>query len=143
MSHYIGNNPESIIDGFEGFITHPSYKDFSLPTFDGMHNIIKGGSWVSTGNLSLTDARYAFRRHFYQFCGFRCVQGEVEKKDDVIIERLTDVTKWISSEYEIEMYERFKIKPRFILKDCSGFNSVSIKSSEFSSKYERLSEVKI
>jgi len=104
---------ESIIDGFEGFITHPSYKDFSLPTFDGMHNIIKGGSWVSTGNLSLTDARYAFRRHFYQFCGFRCVQGEVEKKDDVIIERLTDVTKWISSEYEIEMYERFKIKPAF------------------------------
>ena len=37
------------IDGFEGFEVHPLYDDFSTPTFDGKHSLIKGGSWISTG----------------------------------------------------------------------------------------------
>jgi 5-histidylcysteine sulfoxide synthase len=102
---------ESAMDEFEGFKVHPTYKDFSLPTFDGMHNLIKGGSWISTGNLSLSISRYAFRRHFYQFAGFRCIQGEEEKKENTHVERQADVTKWISSEYEMEMYQKFKINP--------------------------------
>ena len=52
---------------------HPLYDDFSTPTFDGRHNLIKGGSWISTGNLALRAARYAFRRHFFQHAGFRYV----------------------------------------------------------------------
>ena len=67
------------IDGFDGFEPHPIYDDFSLPTFDGKHNLIKGGSWASTGNEMTKHARYAFRRHFYQHAGFRYVEGEVQK----------------------------------------------------------------
>jgi len=55
---------------------HPLYDDFSLPTFDGRHNLIKGGSWISTGNEALRSARYAFRRHFFQHAGFRTILEE-------------------------------------------------------------------
>ena len=61
------------INGFEGFQVHPLYDDFSTPTFDGKHSIIKGGSWISTGNEALKSSRYAFRRHFFQHAGFRYV----------------------------------------------------------------------
>lgn len=61
------------INGFEGFRVHPLYDDFSTPTFDGKHAIIKGGSWISTGNEALKSSRYAFRRHFFQHAGFRYV----------------------------------------------------------------------
>lgn len=64
---------ETAIDGFPGFAVHPWYDDFSTPTFDGKHNLIKGGSWISTGNETLASSRYAFRRHFFQHAGFRMV----------------------------------------------------------------------
>lgn len=67
---------ETAIDGLAGFQVHPAYDDFSVPTFDGQHNIIKGGSWISTGNEAHRDARYAFRRHFFQHAGFRYVESE-------------------------------------------------------------------
>ena len=67
---------ETSIDGFQGFKVHPLYDDFSTPTFDGKHNLIKGGSWISTGNESIKASRYAFRRHFYQHAGFRYVESE-------------------------------------------------------------------
>lgn len=62
---------------FEGFEVHPFYDDFTTPTFDDRHNLIKGGSWISCGNESLRTARYAFRRHFFQHAGFRYVAGEL------------------------------------------------------------------
>jgi len=58
---------------FSGFDVHPLYDDFTTPTFDDQHNLIKGGSWVACGNESLKAARYAFRRHFFQHAGFRYV----------------------------------------------------------------------
>lgn len=58
---------------FDGFEVHPIYDDFTTPTFDDRHNIIKGGSWMSSGNESRHAARYAFRRHFFQHAGFRYV----------------------------------------------------------------------
>ncbi|UJD91940.1 5-histidylcysteine sulfoxide synthase (plasmid) [Rahnella aquatilis] len=61
------------ISGFDGFRVHPLYDDFSTPTFDGKHSMIKGGSWISTGNEALKSSRYAFRRHFFQHAGFRYV----------------------------------------------------------------------
>lgn len=67
---------ESHFDGFNGFKVHPLYDDFSTPTFDGKHNLIKGGSWISTGNEAQRHSRYAFRRHFFQHAGFRYVQSE-------------------------------------------------------------------
>ncbi|MFT4836564.1 MAG: 5-histidylcysteine sulfoxide synthase/putative 4-mercaptohistidine N1-methyltransferase [Psychromonas sp.] len=69
---------ESAIDGFEGFQVDPLYDDFSTPTFDGQHNLIKGGSWISTGNEALKNSRYAFRRHFFQHAGFRYIESVSE-----------------------------------------------------------------
>jgi 5-histidylcysteine sulfoxide synthase/putative 4-mercaptohistidine N1-methyltranferase len=66
---------ETPIYAFHGFRIHPWYDDFSTPTFDTRHNLIKGGSWISTGNEATRDARYAFRRHFYQHAGFRYVES--------------------------------------------------------------------
>ena len=67
---------ETPISGFDGFEVHPIYDDFSTPTFDTQHNLIKGGSWISTGNEATRDSRYAFRRHFFQHAGFRYVAAE-------------------------------------------------------------------
>jgi hypothetical protein len=99
------------MDGFPGFKVHPSYKDFSSPTFDGKHNMIKGGSWISTGNESIINSRYAFRRHFYQHAGFRCVNGEEFHTENILIEREPEVVKWIAADYDNKMYQRFKIRP--------------------------------
>ncbi|PTN11874.1 5-histidylcysteine sulfoxide synthase [Nitrosomonas aestuarii] len=61
---------------FEGFDVHPLYDDFTTPTFDNQHNLIKGGAWISCGNESLKSARYAFRQHFFQHAGFRYVVSD-------------------------------------------------------------------
>jgi putative 4-mercaptohistidine N1-methyltranferase len=75
----IGNvwqHTETPIAGLKGFAYHPLYDDFSVPTFDGRHHLIKGGSFISTGNESLRSARYAFRRHFMQHAGFRYIVSD-------------------------------------------------------------------
>lgn len=64
---------------FEGFKVHPIYDDFTVPIFDGKHNLINGGSWISCGNLATQKSRYGFRRHFYQHAGFRYVQSNYEE----------------------------------------------------------------
>lgn len=71
------------IDGFDGFKVHPIYDDFSVPTFDAEHNLIKGGSWASKGNEILKTARYAFRKHFYQHAGFRYIHTTQEIIEEV------------------------------------------------------------
>ena len=81
---------------YEGFKVHPLYDDFSTPTFDTRHNLIKGGSWISTGNETLLSSRYAFRRHFYQHAGFRYVQSTYEEKvGENIYESDTLVSQYI------------------------------------------------
>ena len=71
---------ETPITGYPGFKVHPMYDDFSTPTFDGKHNLIKGGSWISTGNEATIHSRYAFRRHFYQHVGFRYIESDTPLK---------------------------------------------------------------
>jgi putative 4-mercaptohistidine N1-methyltranferase len=76
----IGNvwqHTESFMAPYAGFKVHPAYDDFTVPTYDNMHNLFKGGAWVATGNEAQTLARYAFRRHFYQHAGFRYVEAEL------------------------------------------------------------------
>ncbi|MBK8895579.1 MAG: 5-histidylcysteine sulfoxide synthase [Propionivibrio sp.] len=68
---------ETPIYPFDGFEVHAVYDDFTTPTYDGRHNIIKGGSWISCGNEALPASRYAFRRHFFQHAGFRYVVSSV------------------------------------------------------------------
>ncbi len=60
---------------FDDFITHPIYDDFTTPTFDDRHALIKGGSFISLGNETLRESRYAFRKHFFQHAGFRYVKS--------------------------------------------------------------------
>lgn len=64
---------ETPIYPFAGFDVHPIYDDFSTPTFDARHTLMKGGAWVSCGNEATRESRYAFRRHFFQHAGFRYV----------------------------------------------------------------------
>jgi len=64
---------------FDGFKVHPIYDDFTVPTFDGKHNLINGGSWISCGNLATQKSRYGFRRHFYQHAGFRYIESNYEE----------------------------------------------------------------
>jgi len=67
---------ETPIYPFAGFEVHPIYDDFTTPTFDERHNLIKGGSWISCGNEAAPISRYAFRRHFFQHAGFRYVVAD-------------------------------------------------------------------
>jgi 5-histidylcysteine sulfoxide synthase/putative 4-mercaptohistidine N1-methyltranferase len=91
----VGNvwqHTETPIDAFRGFQVHPLYDDFSVPTFDLQHNLIKGGSWISTGNEANRHSRYAFRRHFFQHAGFRYVEtarkvqirSDLYERDDAV-----------------------------------------------------------
>jgi len=79
--HYdtMGNAWEWTLDHFnplEGFKLTPLYEDFSTPCFDGRHNMIMGGSFISTGAEATTFARFHFRPHFLQHSGFRLVSSE-------------------------------------------------------------------
>ena len=67
---------------FEGFKVHPLYDDFTMPTYDNQHNIIAGGSWISTGNEINGQSRYAFRRHFFQHSGFRYIESDAQVKTE-------------------------------------------------------------
>lgn len=55
---------------------HPYYDDFSTPCYDGQHNIMLGGSFISTGDEASTYSRFHFRPHFFQHAGFRLVSGQ-------------------------------------------------------------------
>lgn len=64
---------------FPGFKVHPYYEDFSTPCFAGKHQLILGGSFISTGQLASKYARYQFRPHFFQHATFRVVVQEVDR----------------------------------------------------------------
>jgi len=80
---------------FEGFKVHPLYDDFTMPTFDNRHNVMKGGSWISTGNEINGHSRYAFRRHFFQHAGFRYIESD----EAVVTEYSTYETDTSVSQY--------------------------------------------
>lgn len=58
-----------------GAEVHPYYDDFSSPCYDGQHQMIVGGAWVSTGDEASVWSRFHFRPHFFQHAGFRLVQA--------------------------------------------------------------------
>ena len=96
---------ETPIDAFEGFEVHPAYDDFSTPTFDGKHNIFKGGCWISTGNYAIKDSRYAFRRHFFQNAGLRYIEGEeIKLPEPNIYETDNIVSQYIEFHYGDEYF---------------------------------------
>jgi 5-histidylcysteine sulfoxide synthase len=74
MSRFAGNVWHWLEDEFNplpGFQVHPYYDDFSTPCFDGKHQMIAGGSFMSCGNEAGMHSRFHFRPHFYQHSGFR------------------------------------------------------------------------
>ncbi len=66
------------------FRAHPLYDDFSTPCFDGKHSMIIGGSFVSVGDEASWFARFHFRPHFFQHCGFRIVVPEEPLVSDAV-----------------------------------------------------------
>ncbi len=88
FSDVVGNvwqHSASPTDVLPGFKPHPVYEDFTTPTVDGMHSMIHGGSWISTGGAGATrECRYGFRRHFYQHAGFRYVASDIEISSEVV-----------------------------------------------------------
>ena len=89
------------IRGFDGFEVHPAYDDFSVPTFDEKHSLILGSSWASSGNLIMKSSRYAFRKHFPQFAGFRYL--ETNNKDTKNI-YYSDKLAFKSYEYQYKSF---------------------------------------
>lgn len=71
-----------------GFQVHPYYEDFSTPCFDGLHNVIQGGSFISTGNECSVHSRFHFRPHFYQHASFRVV--EMQTAEEPVLTSDTD-----------------------------------------------------
>ena len=69
----------SYFSALSGFAVHPFYEDFSTPCFDGLHHIIMGGSFMSTGNEASIYSRFHFRPHFFQHASFRIVEQLPEK----------------------------------------------------------------
>ncbi|KAL8572528.1 hypothetical protein ACOMHN_019567 [Nucella lapillus] len=81
---------EDHFNGLDHFDTHFLYDDFSSPCFDGKHNTMLGGSWVSTGDEASRFARFAFRRHFFQHLGFRVARSVPRGADNKLPVRLID-----------------------------------------------------
>lgn len=88
------------IRAYDGFEVHAAYDDFSVPTFDEKHALILGSSWASSGNLMTLSSRYAFRRHFYQFAGFRyVVTTEKKSQTDMSYESDALVSQYCNFQY--------------------------------------------
>jgi len=89
----------SPIHPFMDFRVHPYYDDFSVPTFDRQHNLMKGGSFMSLGNETHKEARYAFRRHFFQHAGFRYVASPNALPDIPLYESDLAVSQYAEFHY--------------------------------------------
>jgi len=74
----MGNAWEWTEDHFNplnGFQIHAFYDDYSMPCFDGRHQMIMGGSFVSSRDSASGFCRSHFRPHFLQHSGFRLVSS--------------------------------------------------------------------
>ncbi len=101
------------IDGFTGFHVHPIYDDFSTPTFDGQHMLMKGGSWISTGNETLASSRYAFRRHFYQHAGFRLVNAPFDSQPSSLTTHVYETDSSVAQYLEFHYGDEYFDVPNF------------------------------
>jgi len=96
---------ETPIYPFPGFEVHPYYDDFTVPTFDQQHSLIKGGSFISCGNETQREARYAFRRHFFQHAGFRYVRSDNPLPQVPVYESDALVAQYCDFHYGPEHFE--------------------------------------
>lgn len=92
-----GNVWQWALDQFnplESFQVHPYYDDFSTPCFDGKHQMILGGSFISCGHEASHFARFHFRPHFFQHAGFRLARS-LDGSDDNGSTRLVKSQEYI------------------------------------------------
>jgi 5-histidylcysteine sulfoxide synthase len=54
-----------------GYEPHYLYESYSAPYFDTKHNMMAGGSWITSGTEAEKYYRNWFRPNFYQHAGFR------------------------------------------------------------------------
>ncbi|PZO40043.1 MAG: 5-histidylcysteine sulfoxide synthase [Pseudanabaena frigida] len=54
-----------------GYEPHYLYQNYSAPYFDTKHNMMAGGSWITSGTEACKYYRNWFRPNFYQHAGFR------------------------------------------------------------------------
>ena len=76
---------EDHFNSLAGFEIHPYYDDFSTPCFDGEHQMILGGSFISIGNEASPFARFHFRPHFFQHAGIRLVKPSGTSDGGVVL----------------------------------------------------------
>lgn len=116
------------IHAFKGFDIHPAYDDFSTPTFDNKHSLILGSSWASSGNMIMKHSRYAFRKHFPQFAGFRYVISDAShENEDSIYESDEIVSQYCEFQYGDEYFgvKNFAIETaKIAIKFSQNFNKV-------------------
>ena len=115
---------ETPIYPFTGFQVHPIYDDFTTPTFDGQHNLIKGGSWISSGNEVLHSARYAFRRHFFQHAGFRYVVAAHEAPRQSPYETDKLVSEYLEFQYGAGYFGVENFAQRLVALACDALKDV-------------------
>ncbi len=90
---------EDQFNPLDDFTVHPYYEDFSSPCFDGKHQMIMGGSFVSTGAEAEPFARFHFRPHFYQHAGFRMARHlDINAESSTVVLKNSEQTN--SSNYE-------------------------------------------
>ncbi len=93
---------------YDGFEAHKIYDDFTTPTYDDKHALIKGGSFMSLGNETLKDSRYAFRKHFFQHAGFRYVCSSNEYREELnanVYETHEQVSQYCEFHYGSEYFD--------------------------------------
>jgi len=90
---------EDQFNPLEGFEVHFLYDDFSRPCFDGKHQMILGGSFISCGHEASKWARFHFRPHFFQHAGFR-ISATLDGSDDNGSTKILKVQEYIHPQRE-------------------------------------------
>lgn len=103
---------EDDFNPLDGFKIHPYYDDFSTPCFDGEHQMILGGSFISAGDMSLSSARFHFRPHFFQHAGFRVVNTTAHNNGAVI--KLGGAIGKDSSAHGNDRYKNERMLQRYV-----------------------------
>lgn len=85
---------EDQFNPLDNFKIHYLYDDFSTPCYDGKHQMMLGGSFISCGDEASQWARFHFRPHFYQHSGFRMARTRDGSLDNAAV-RLKEGSEYI------------------------------------------------
>ncbi len=135
--NFIYSSPESVTEEVYGnlwhwiedqfnplakFEVHSYYDDFSTPCFDGKHQMMLGGSFISCGNEASHWSRFHFRPHFYQHSGFRMARtldgsldngatkllqasGYIHPRREDVLDQMNHADWWKKIDQPLEMNE--------------------------------------